>query len=125
MKIYLPFDFPQNPNLFMRRAGYGEHRDRHTVETSYTKRIIKDFYPRFHVYINTNKDNRVFLNLHLDQKKASYEGAHAHNAEYEGGRVEEEGNRLQGLIKNQMDNAQQVQQNETQGKKGFWQKLFD
>ena len=121
MKIYLPFEFDQNPRMFMRRAGYAEFNDPNTGISSYTKRLDRDYYPRFHVYIEDDRDNRQSINLHLDQKKPSYAGAHAHNGEYEGGRVEQEGNRLQGLIKNQMDNQNQ---SATKENKGFFANLF-
>ena len=106
----------------MRRAGYGEFNDPNTGITSYTKRLGGDFYPRFHAYLEEDHDYRWSINLHLDQKKASYPGSRAHNAEYDGDLVEAEAARLSGLIKNQMDNKNQVQQN--QDKKGFFSRLF-
>ena len=130
MKIPFPFDFSDNPRTFMRRAGYGEFNDPNTGIASYTKRLGGggDFYPRFHAYVETDRDNRQFISLHLDQKKPSYAGARAHNGEYEGGRVEEEGNRLSGLIKNAMDNAKQGPGGQDLGnpeeKRGFWGRLF-
>jgi len=105
----------------MRRAGYSTFNDPNTGLTSYTKRFSGDYYPRFHAYIETDKDNRQFINLHLDQKKPSYPGAHAHSGEYDGGQVEKEGLRLEGLIKNQMDNQKQSKPEE---KKGFFTKFF-
>lgn len=122
MKIFFPFDFADSHRNFMRRAGYGEFNDPNTGITSYTKRLSGYFYPRFHVYLEQNKDNRWVINLHLDQKKPSYPGSRAHNAEYDGETVEREGSRLEGLIKNQMDN--QSQSDENQEKKGFFSKLF-
>ncbi|MBI3290855.1 hypothetical protein HYZ76_01075 [Candidatus Falkowbacteria bacterium] len=104
MKIKIPFDFSENERNFMRRAGYSVFDDPNTGQTSYVKRLSRDFYPRFHVYIEEGKDRGRYINLHLDQKKPSYAGAHAHNAEYEGGQVELEGQRLEGLIKNVVDN---------------------
>ena len=126
MRIYLPFEFNANLRIFMQRAGYAEHNDFHTRQTSYTRRLGGDFYPRFHVYLEKDKNEKQFLNLHLDQKKPSYAGAHAHNAEYEGELVEAEGKRLEGLIKNQMDNQNQKTEvnDETSGKRGLWGKLF-
>jgi len=109
----------------MRRAGYAEFNDPNTGQTSYVRRLQRDFYPRFHVYVETDRDNRKSINLHLDQKKPSYAGAHAHNAEYEGGQVAAEGNRLAGLLKNQMDNQAQAKPAEkSEEKKSFWVKLF-
>ena len=105
----------------MRRAGYAAFNDPNTGQESYTKRLTKDYYPRFHAYAETDKDNSQFINLHLDQKKPSYPGSSAHNAEYEGGRVEQEGKRLKGLIKNQIDNHKQIRPAD---KKGFFTRLF-
>ncbi len=123
MRINLPFDFKENLRIFLRRAGYAEFNDFNSGQTSYTRRLSRDFYPRFHVYAEQDQDNKAFLNLHLDQKKPSYAGAHAHNAEYEGGLVETEGQRLRGLIKNQMDNQSQSTK-PAEEKKSFWGKLF-
>ena len=81
----------------MRQAGYTYLRDRHTGKDSFTRRMGSNFYPRFHVYINEG-DERIVINLHLDQKKPSYQGAHAHSAEYEGGVVEREVSRLESLM---------------------------
>lgn len=106
----------------MRRAGYAEFNDPNTGQTSYVRRLTRDFYPRFHAYVQQDRDNQWFVNLHLDQKKPSYQGAHAHNADYEGTRVEAEAARLEGLIKNQLDNQNQV--SSRQSKKNFWQQLF-
>ena len=106
----------------MRRAGYSVFNNPNSGISSYTKRLTRDYYPRFHVYIEIDKDKRQFINLHLDQKKPSYPGAHAHSGEYEGGQVEPEGQRLAGLIKNQVDNQKQ---GNTGDKKGFLAKLFN
>ena len=118
MEINLPFDFSQNLRVFLQRCGYAEHNDPNTGQTSYTKRLTRDFYPRLHLYIN-ERDGKNILNLHLDQKKPSYAGSSAHNAEYSGEMIEREVRRIQGLIKNQMDNQAQKPQD-----KGFWGKLF-
>ena len=124
MRIYLPFDFQQNELIFMRRAGYHQFNDYNSGNTSYIRRLSDGFYPRFHVYIETDKDNRTSINLHLDQKKPSYAGAHAHSADYDGSAVETEGKRLQGLIDNQIHNQQQTNQVDSQENKSFWQKIF-
>ena len=125
MKIFFPFGFSESQMVFMRRAGYAAFTDPNTGITSYVKRFSGDYYPRFHVYIERNKDNRYSINLHLDQKKPSYAGAHSHSADYEGGVVDVEARRLQGLIKNQMDNQQQEQKIISQPKpQGFFAKLF-
>ncbi|KKU92987.1 MAG: hypothetical protein UY45_C0001G0091 [Parcubacteria group bacterium GW2011_GWA1_49_26] len=53
-------------------------------------------YPKFHIYasVSANKKTAV-LNLHLDQKRPSYKGSHAHSAEYDGPVVENEAVRIQ------------------------------
>jgi len=120
MDIDLPFTWSANLRNFMRRAGYAEFNDINSGQTSYTKRLDRDYYPRFHVYLH-EKDGGRSLNLHLDQKKPSYAGAHAHNAEYEGGRVETEGQRLKSLIASQLNNQPPAS---PPAEKNFWQRLL-
>lgn len=121
MKIFLPFDFKLNPRNFMRRAGYAVFADPNTGKTSYVRRLSGDFYPRFHAYFESDNNNQRFINLHLDQKKPSYPGSSAHSAEYQGAVVEREGRRLEGLIKNEINNQGQKS---SEYQKGFWQQLF-
>ena len=121
MDIKLPFDFAENSRNFLRRSGYAEINDYNSGKTSYVKRLSQQHYPRFHVYIN-EKDGLDVISLHLDQKKPSYAGSHAHSGEYDGQVVTQEGGRIKGLIKNQMDN--QSQQKEPEEKKGFFAQLF-
>ena len=85
------------PEQFLRRAGYGYIRDRHSGQDSFVRRLGSGHYPRLHMYIQES-DDKIIFNLHLDQKQASYPGAHAHSAEYEGEVVEGEIERLKGLI---------------------------
>ncbi|MFA5021992.1 MAG: hypothetical protein WC508_02865 [Patescibacteria group bacterium] len=122
MKIYLPFDFEVNFRIFLQRAGYTEIHDYNSGKTSYVRRLSRDFYPRFHLYLGTDQDGKKFFNLHLDQKKPSYAGSSAHSGEYDSELVQTEANRLQGHIKNQIDNQSQVKVPEE--KKGFWSKLL-
>ncbi|MCG2700791.1 hypothetical protein L6267_01325 [Candidatus Parcubacteria bacterium] len=89
------FDAP--PEQFLRRAGYGYIRDRRSAKDSFARRLGGGFYPRLHIYIEEQGDKAI-LNLHLDQKQASYAGSHAHNAEYDGLIVEGEIKRLKNLI---------------------------
>lgn len=72
-----------------RRSGYGQVRDHRATEASYSRRLGSGVYPRFHIYTSDQ-----FLNLHLDQKQASYEGSSAHSGEYEGEAVEQEARRI-------------------------------
>lgn len=120
MEIKLPFDFKQNLRNFLPRCGYSKFIDPYSRKANYTRRLGRDYYPRFHLYIK-EIDGGNILSLHLDQKKPSYPGTSAHNAEYSGLVVEKEIQRLQGLIKNQLDNQKQQSPPE---KETFWTKLF-
>ncbi len=74
----------------MRRAGYGFlKQDAQSGEFSFTKRAGGSDYPRFHAYVKKEK-GVLIINLHLDQKRPSYSGSHAHNAEYDGEMIENE-----------------------------------
>ena len=82
-----------NPEKAILRCGYGKIIDRRMNKTSFAKRIHRDFYPRFHVYIKESSDSVIF-DLHLDQKRPIYEGVTAHSGEYDGEVVEREGARI-------------------------------
>ncbi|OGH91190.1 MAG: hypothetical protein A2534_04410 [Candidatus Magasanikbacteria bacterium RIFOXYD2_FULL_39_9] len=79
------------------RCGYAKIIDRRMGKTSFAKRIHRDFYPRFHVYIKTEGDSVVF-DLHLDQKRPIYEGVTAHSGEYDGEVIEREAERVKNAI---------------------------
>ncbi len=93
-----------NPDQLIRRAGYGFIRDSRTGHESYVRRLTRDFYPRLHMYIE-EEDEKVIFNLHLDQKQASYEGAHMHNAEHDGEVVESEITRIKEFITQTLEHA--------------------
>jgi hypothetical protein len=79
-------------NLFQ-KSGYVLSKQVSENEFSFLKRLGGGDYPRFHAYVK--KDNGVIIiNLHLDQKRPSYKGSHAHNAEYFGELVESEAERI-------------------------------
>ena len=109
----------EQPEQFMRRAGYGLHRDRHSEQDSFIRRLGSNFYPRLHVYI-AHMGEDVVINLHLDQKRPRYQGAKAHNAEYDGEVVEREIARLKSLIK-PMEQDKPEPDNKN---KGFLNRLF-
>jgi hypothetical protein len=87
----------QTPENLLRQAGYAYLMDRNSGQESYVRRFGRGFYPRFHLYLE-KKNGQVILNLHLDQKQPSYAGAHAHNAEYDGGVVAEEMARIKSFV---------------------------
>lgn len=81
----------------MRNLGYGEQRAR-SGQISYAKRISGEKFPRYHAYVE-DQNNGMQVNLHIDQKEASYEGSHVHSGEYDGRLVEQEMNRILLFIK--------------------------
>lgn len=88
----LDYNVPQ----LMRRLGYKPLHRTPEGELSCVRPLGGD-YPRFHIYLK--EDARVIvLNLHLDQKKPSYEGTHAHGGEYEGETVQREVDRIMDLL---------------------------
>lgn len=79
---------------FMRLVGYQPLENTAKGELNCV-RPLGGTYPRFHAYVSQNTDGSFIFNLHLDQKKASYEGSHAHNGEYEGETILEEKRRIE------------------------------
>jgi len=61
------------------------------------RKLAASHYPRFHAYVKQNGQDFVF-SLHLDQKQPSYVGSHAHSGEYFGPLVENEADRIKGLL---------------------------
>lgn len=108
-----------DPIKVINRAGYGQVRDRRASEISWARRLGEGIYPRFHVYINNN-----VINLHLDQKQASYQGYSAHSGEYEGEVVEREVERIIEVM-NHIDNDF-IDENKSQEVKkvSFWRRIF-
>jgi len=92
-----------NADEFLRRAGFAYIYDNLKGHGSYIKRLNRDFFPRLHVYVMEKKDatgrDLIVIEMHLDQKKASYEGSKMHSAEYDGEVVEAEINNLKNLMR--------------------------
>ena len=86
------------PLEVLRKAGYSPFRDPKTGQSSFVLRLTSGFYPRFHLYLE-EEGNTVTFSLHLDQKKPSYLGTHAHGGEYEGPKVEKEMQRINGWVR--------------------------
>jgi len=91
------------PELWLRRAGYAYLPARDDGPASFARRLTRDFYPRFHLYLEIHPGNSagqemIIFNLHLDQKRPGYQGYSRHNAEYDGAVVEAEGERLKSLL---------------------------
>jgi len=83
----------QNLYSLMRRLGYHPKRER---KQSFVRRLTTSDYPRFHIYLKT-ENNKIIINLHLDQKKPNYKGSPAHAGEYNSRVVKQEAERIKGL----------------------------
>ncbi len=86
-----------NANIIdlIRRCGYS-YRGRQGEEMVFIRRAGLSEYPRFHIYVK--EEDSFILNLHLDQKRASYSGSRAHSGEHEGELTEKEIARVKGII---------------------------
>jgi len=93
MRLKFTGQYKHNPEYIIRRCSYGQILDSRTGRVSYVRRIGAGLYPRFHVYLDKEEDG-VQINLHLDQKKASYKGSYAHSGEYDSELVIKEGERI-------------------------------
>jgi hypothetical protein len=118
MKIII-HDLKDNPRTLIRRAGYGEHFDHNTGQTSYSRRLGQNIFPKFHVYL-AEKDGGVEVSLHLDQKQPSYGVGHMHSGDYDGPNIERELER----IRESFVSAPPPEAEESQPKKGFLGRLF-
>ncbi|MBU0732140.1 hypothetical protein KKC88_04645 [Patescibacteria group bacterium] len=91
--------YDQNPPINMRnllmKIGYHEHYDYKMKRSSFVSPLSSGYYPRFHIYTKDKHDGSIELDLHLDQKKASYKGTKAHMGESDSSNVLEEGARIQ------------------------------
>ena len=98
MKIVINNPSSHSRNL-LRRAGYALHNTR-DGEISFVRRLHGDDYPRFHIYVNKEEPGKLIeFSLHLDEKRASYEGHTAHSGQYEGEIVQQEQERILSSIK--------------------------
>ena len=76
MKLEIP-DFADNIINFLKNCGYAFFKQE-GVELSFVRRLAGEDYPRFHIYARPEETHNLVINLHLDQKRPSYEGSSAH-----------------------------------------------
>jgi hypothetical protein len=95
MRIILPVSSATAASR-MRRVGYRPSRNRYGDE-SFVRPAGGGEFPRFHIYATVEKDHLI-LDLHLDQRRTSYEGTRAHGGEHEGSAVEREADRIKGIL---------------------------
>ena len=97
MKITIPNKLNTTTRNAMRQCGYVEMLDRRSGQTSYARGLARGRYPRFHVYIKEAGEN-LLVNLHVDQKQASYERHNAHSGEYDSEVVKQEWQRIRQIL---------------------------
>ena len=90
-------DMQESVNSLMRRLGYRPAYFQKAGESSIVRPLGGKDYPRFHLYIK-QRNVDIYFNLHLDQKKPSYEGFTAHSGDYDGDVVRTEMERIKGLL---------------------------
>jgi len=100
MKLYFKRSFNDRLGNLLIRCGYHQAFNTKTKEVSYRKRVGRLAYPQFHIFINQETANKSVLNLHLDAKKPSYPGYHAHSAEYDSEVVKKEAERIKHVLDN-------------------------
>ncbi|MBI3589477.1 MAG: hypothetical protein HY093_03665 [Candidatus Liptonbacteria bacterium] len=89
-----------NENLqnAMRKIGYNPIDMTDRGEMNCVRSLMGGDYPRFHVY-SKEEGNEIVINLHLDQKKPSYSGTHAHAGDYDSETVRDEAVRIKSALK--------------------------
>ncbi len=112
-----------NYSIFIKRLGYGIIRDRHSGSESFVRRLGREFYPRFHMYVNDFKD-MIELNIHIDHKKIGISTNNRHNAEYSGELVSREIKRIKDALGNFSDDVALKNTKENHKKKSFLRRIF-
>jgi len=92
----------RSQNDLMRVIGYRPAFFQNESEVSIIRPIGGKDYPRFHLYIKAifEEQGAYSFNLHLDQKKPSYQGSTGHSGEYDGPLLVEEAGRIKNLLNN-------------------------
>ncbi len=123
MKQFFAGPLNDNARNILRRLGYGEQRTR-AGQISYVKRAAGERFPRYHAYVE-DQNGGIQVNLHVDQKEASYEGTSAHAGDYEGPLVEREMARVADFVAGLKNEQITPPSNPpTEKKKGLWGTLW-
>ncbi len=92
-------DIKENIIDFGRKIGYFSIGKKGSgSEFSFVRPLQRSGYPRFHLFIRTDKGKNFLFNLHLDQKKPVYKSGVAHSAEYDGPIVDQEMERIKNFL---------------------------
>ncbi len=94
MQFTIPAELRLTSKQALTRVGYHEFVDPNTGKVSFIRRLGTGFYPRFHAYVETQENGGLVVDMHIDQKHASYEGTAAHSGEYVGPLLDAERDRI-------------------------------
>jgi len=98
MKFELKGPFDDNIYNLMRSIEYHFWgKDERSGELNFVHPLGGDAYPRFHIFL-TIKNNSLIFDLHLDQRRTSYQGSAPHGGEYEGELVKKEAERVKEIL---------------------------
>ena len=86
-----------NTPTLLKKCGY-HYTGMFRGEPGFARRAGRSRYPQFHIYVNEDSKEKLVLNLHLDAKKASYQGSHMHAGEYDTEIVKQEMARVKSII---------------------------
>lgn len=87
-----------NDIVLMRKLGYSPHEN-FEGKVGFVRRTSGMPFPRFHIYPEQRSPQGVFLNMHFDAKRESYEGSRTHSLEKEGEVLEEEARRIYTMLR--------------------------
>ena len=86
----------------LRKAGYVP-QGQSQGQQGYVRSLFGSGYPRFHIYVERERPGEeLVFTLHLDQKKPSYEGSHAHSGDYDGEVVQKESERVKEIFSSEV-----------------------
>jgi hypothetical protein len=125
MDIAYSYELTKTSYQVLREAGYIPITDRKTGKQSYVFKITGNRYPRYHVYVEDERDDFLKLHMHLDHREHGF-GERLHDTEYKGEKVEAEGQRLQRWLAHFTVKEEEADSSDQQPKddRGFLSKLF-
>lgn len=122
MKIPFKQSFQENSEVLLRRCGYALQHDKKLDKFSFYKRLGEQHFPKFHVYVTSEKP--LELDLHLDHKSHAYEGQRAHGGDYDSDIVRAEALRLWNTIQQEAAANKPAPSTQPEEKKGFFGRLW-
>ena len=121
MDIEWKKELTKNSYGILREAGYIPIQDRKSGKQSYVRKFTSAKYPRFHIYVENEKEDYLKLHLHLDHKAHGW-GQRRHDTEYKGEKVSAETARLERWLVHFTDLGDNEESEKDSG--GFFSRLF-